>query len=375
MKWGYASVSSEKIKNMMKSAILHNKSGRVRKLFNEYQNRFDKDSKFNITSMLYFAVLSRKPEMVKTLLDLGVDPNAPNFYGNVLNMAAGGSSKIDIVKMLLEHGADPNGNEHVNPLFSAAAVDKGKTVKLLIEAGADQNIPTKLGRHFITPLMKAIDNGYNKTVKILIGDPKLAVTQEQAAWIMERIWNPEKIYYGRLKDETVELLLRNPVIHKEALRILRDPSIECTKKLRKLSDSNAFSRGDRYHFPCANSNSKRLTELQTVDTMNRSLLKYYKPNYRLSRRSMQEYLSADKSDCENMPLDDLILEAKRIIHGNSDDERLMRKVAKHIAKTLNDSMFQYKTAPVYRIMDYIDYSIRRKLTERDLCDLINRLKK
>ena len=95
-------------------------------------------------------------EVANILLDLGLDKDAKDLYGNTpLNLAAFRGT-LDLVKFLLEKGADKeakdnNGN---TPLHKAAKRRKVNVVKLLLEKGADKEAKDNNGN---TPLELATD--------------------------------------------------------------------------------------------------------------------------------------------------------------------------------------------------------------------------
>ncbi len=160
--------------------------------------------------------------MVKTLLDAGARPDAPNQDGETALMLAIKTGELPVVEMLIKAGANVNAREtfhNQTPLMWAAAAPKnaGEMVKLLlakgadvkpralysdwpsqitsepraqyrpvggltallyaardgcydcveelIGAGADVNRPTPEG---VTPLMIALDNDHNDVAKLLL---------------------------------------------------------------------------------------------------------------------------------------------------------------------------------------------------------------
>lgn len=91
---------------------------------------------------LHVAASVGSVEMVKELLDLGVDINARGgtLGGNALNYAAS-NGHMEVVKYLLSCGAEMDVSEpERNPLFSAIYGGHIEIVNLLIENGIDIHV-------------------------------------------------------------------------------------------------------------------------------------------------------------------------------------------------------------------------------------------
>jgi ankyrin repeat protein len=94
---------------------------------------------------------------IRTLLELGADPNAPADDGFPSLIAAlsctrdvpGSPKRTDvdaIVRLLLAFGADPNqrGINDYTPLHMAVAERNIVAIQLLLDAGADPELPTRI---------------------------------------------------------------------------------------------------------------------------------------------------------------------------------------------------------------------------------------
>ncbi len=97
--------------------------------------------------------------LVRTLLELGVDPNYPPVDGFPALFAAISSNRADRherLKLLLEHGADihQRGVNDYTPLHFAVRQDDPGAVEILLEFGADPAIRTRID-HYGTPLEEA----------------------------------------------------------------------------------------------------------------------------------------------------------------------------------------------------------------------------
>jgi ankyrin repeat protein len=120
------------------------------------QNR----SLLNATNPMGFSlpevtVASGNVELLKLLLELGVDPNAPSSrYGSTLLHMAAIANRTACARLLLERGGDPDRFDHVgwSPLHWAAFLGNAEMVGLLIQHGADPNQTTrKLSAQFAFP--------------------------------------------------------------------------------------------------------------------------------------------------------------------------------------------------------------------------------
>jgi ankyrin repeat protein len=80
-------------------------------------------------------------ELIKTLLDKGVDVNGKNRTGGTPLTAAVANGQLDVARLLIETGADVNARDHFGrtALMEAAHIGRLELVALLIEKGADVN--------------------------------------------------------------------------------------------------------------------------------------------------------------------------------------------------------------------------------------------
>jgi ankyrin repeat protein len=121
------------------------------------ENKMDvnyREPKFG-NNLLMLAIVNQKTETVKTLLDLGADPNLRDTYNDDTALTVAiyytDSCDLDKVKLLVDHGADVNtrkkySREATNETFNETALSLASSeincigvVKYLVEKGANIN--------------------------------------------------------------------------------------------------------------------------------------------------------------------------------------------------------------------------------------------
>src|SRR5215203_370641 len=108
-------------------------------------------------SCLVYAIYWSPLAFIRTLLDLGADPNAPADDGFPPIIAAltctrdvpGANTRTDVdavIRLLLSFGADPNqrGINDYTPLHMAVAERNALAVQILLDAGADPDLRTRI---------------------------------------------------------------------------------------------------------------------------------------------------------------------------------------------------------------------------------------
>ena len=106
---------------------------------------------------LEYAIYHSPIAFIRTLLEIGADPNPDDHSGFPpliaalsCNQVVPGSTRrpdvAEIVALLLEFGADPDqrGINDYTPLHMAASVDHADAVQLLLKAGADPRLRTRI---------------------------------------------------------------------------------------------------------------------------------------------------------------------------------------------------------------------------------------
>jgi ankyrin repeat protein len=120
------------------------------------------------TSPLHSAAGSGHPDVVRCLIDAGVQVNLKLSSGMTPLMAAASMGKTEAVATLLEKGADPNIKDtgDATALGYAALNGSADIVRLLIKYHA--NIQGASGGFTNSPLTAAIGNGKIEVVEILL---------------------------------------------------------------------------------------------------------------------------------------------------------------------------------------------------------------
>lgn len=132
-----------------------------------------------IGSCLVYAIYHSPLAFIRTLLEIGADPNIPADDGFPPLIAAlscardvpGATRRTDvddILGVLMSYGADPNqrGINDYTPLHMAIAVRAPVAVRILLEGGADPDLRTRIDA-CETPLEMATAAGLDAIVAML----------------------------------------------------------------------------------------------------------------------------------------------------------------------------------------------------------------
>jgi ankyrin repeat protein len=121
--------------------------------------------------ILEYAIYHSPLAFVRTLLELGADPNYEDVAGFPSVIAAISTDRADryeIVELLLDSGANvqQRGVNDYTPLHYAAARNDVKLIQLLLSRGADPNARTGID-DYTTPFEEAENRNLTEAVQIL----------------------------------------------------------------------------------------------------------------------------------------------------------------------------------------------------------------
>ena len=128
---------------------------------------------------LVYAIYHSPLAFIRTLLEIGADPNAPVDDGFPPLIAAIVSGRVapgvntrmdvaEVIKLLLAFGADPNqrGINDYTPLHMAVEERNPAAIRLLLDGGADPQLRTRID-NYETPLELADTLGYSESSAML----------------------------------------------------------------------------------------------------------------------------------------------------------------------------------------------------------------
>lgn len=90
-------------------------------------------------TILHIAAMNKNGELVRFLVEKGADINHKDSIGQTALMWTGNRWDWDTMKYLLEHGADPKVGQ--SPLFFVVQNGKADILRMLIDRGIDVNEP------------------------------------------------------------------------------------------------------------------------------------------------------------------------------------------------------------------------------------------
>jgi ankyrin repeat protein len=121
--------------------------------------------------ILEYAIYHSPLAFVRTLLELGADPNYDDHAGFpslIAALSADRAERYEIAKLLLAFGAgtQQRGVNDYTPLHYAAVKNDLPMIELLLARGADPNARTRID-DFTTPLEEAESRGLSRAAQIL----------------------------------------------------------------------------------------------------------------------------------------------------------------------------------------------------------------
>ena len=121
--------------------------------------------------ILEYAIYHSPFGFIRTLLDLGADPNYVSLGGFpsiIATLSTDRPDRIEIIELLLAHGADigQRGLNGYTPLHYAASLNDCPAIELLVSRGADLQARTNVD-DFTTPLEEAELLGRAEAARLL----------------------------------------------------------------------------------------------------------------------------------------------------------------------------------------------------------------
>ncbi|MGX5846721.1 ankyrin repeat domain-containing protein [Mesorhizobium sp. PL10] len=120
---------------------------------------------------LEYAIYWSPVGFISTLLDAGSDPNYQDhggFPAIIAALSTDRSDRLEIVRVLIDGGADPNmrGVNDWTPLHYAVAIRNVEALRLLLTAGADPALETRID-DYTTALEEADNAGFEAGASLL----------------------------------------------------------------------------------------------------------------------------------------------------------------------------------------------------------------
>ena len=197
-------------------------------------------SNMELTSALILAILNKKLEVIKILLEGGVDPNTGNIYYSwdndknyeyVKPLILASNLDINIVDLLLDKGAeindtDSDGNSALHHAIKSKKLD---IVKRLIRKGANINSQNMNGK---TPLILAYHYiNYEAIVELLNAGADTNISDTSGRSFVDYIRNPRPAG----PSSTPELQRRRRELRERVLKLIDPPLDGKTKYLKNDS--------------------------------------------------------------------------------------------------------------------------------------------
>jgi ankyrin repeat protein len=120
---------------------------------------------------LEYAIYWSPAGFISTLLNAGSDPNYGDhggFPAIIAALSTDRTDRLEIVRVLIDGGADPNmrGVNDWTPLHYAVAIRSVDAIRLLLAAGADPALETRID-DYTTPLEEADNAGFEAGASLL----------------------------------------------------------------------------------------------------------------------------------------------------------------------------------------------------------------
>ena len=181
---------------------------------------------------LHYAAAFGKIEAIKALIEAGANIKATDEHGETPLHYAAQHGQIEAIRQLIAF-ADVNDKADSEwgraPIHMAVANQKVEAIKVLLELGADPNLPNKNG---LTTLQSSVDKGNVEAVKALVkGGAKLNLEAINEEAIMHSIIARRVIKEARIEDDSS----LTPEVLKEAfIAFLNTETTETAEVLKEV---------------------------------------------------------------------------------------------------------------------------------------------
>lgn len=179
---------------------------------------------------LFYAAGNVQPEMMKFLLQIGLNPNARQKYGATAITTAAMRNNTENIKLLIEAGADVSirGSQTAAPLTWASTYGYTEVVKLLIAAKSDVNVKENW-----SPLISAARNNHVETMKVLLnaGAKINALSYDRKTALMYAAWTGKYEAVKFLIDNKADVNVRDKYDNLTALSIAKANKNEAIARL------------------------------------------------------------------------------------------------------------------------------------------------
>lgn len=169
-------------------------------------NTQKKEVEIDMSEQLIQAAERKETEIIKKLIEDGVDINTKDSEGRTATMIATYNNDVETAKVLIRAGADVNIQDNMknNPFLYAGAEGYVEILKLTIEADAD---PAMINRYGGTALIPASEHGYIVAIKEILTKTDIDVNHvNDLGWtaLMEAIVLNDG---GERQQEAIKLLI------------------------------------------------------------------------------------------------------------------------------------------------------------------------
>lgn len=160
---------------------------------------------YDQTDALAKAIDSGHTAVVKRLLEKGANPNGCSAKTQVSALHRAVKTNVDIDRMLISQGTEVNAFDQyeITPIWKAVSMNRIEITKVLIQRGADVNLPMKLGQSLLE--LSVLGNKSLEITAMLVEAgadiESIDVTFQRFLladrWSQDK-WNPKKIAVLRL---------------------------------------------------------------------------------------------------------------------------------------------------------------------------------